>query len=62
MREKFIPFAKPLLGIEEKKSASRILEGSTLTHGPECRKFERLFGNMHKKHEYIRKMGDYVSH
>ncbi len=50
MREKFIPFAKPLLGIEEKKSASRILEGSTLTHGPECRKFERLFGNMHKKH------------
>ncbi len=50
MRDKFIPFAKPLLGIEEKKAASRILEGSTLTHGPECRKFEKLFGTMHKKH------------
>ncbi len=53
MKEKFIPFAKPLLGKEEKESAARVLNGTTLTHGPECRKFEKIFGDYHQKYNSV---------
>ena len=48
MKNKFIPFAKPLLGKEEKLVSRKILDGTTLTHGPNCRRFEKAFGRMHK--------------
>lgn len=47
MKNKFIPFAKPILGKEEKIVSNKILNGTTLTHGPNCRKFEKAFGKLH---------------
>ena len=48
MSENFIPFAKPLLGLKEKKQAARVLDGTILTHGPKCREFEKSFGDLLK--------------
>ncbi len=48
MKNKFIPFAKPMLGSEEKSISRKILNGTTLTHGPNCRAFEKSFTKLHK--------------
>lgn len=38
-----IPFGKPIIGDEEKKAIGRVLNGTTLTHGPLVREFEERF-------------------
>jgi perosamine synthetase len=40
---KNIPFGRPLLGDRERKLAAQVLEGTVLTHGPNCAEFERKF-------------------
>jgi dTDP-4-amino-4,6-dideoxygalactose transaminase len=37
------PFARPVIGDEEKAAVARVLGGHILTHGPECRRFEEAF-------------------
>ena len=53
MIDQFIPFAKPVLGVQEKKHASSVLEGTILTHGPKCRQFEKSFGSYHHKYNAV---------
>ena len=53
MINQFIPFAKPLLGIEEKKHSISVLEGTTLTHGPKCKQFEKKFGQYHHSYNAV---------
>jgi len=38
-----IPFARPIIEKEERQASSKVLEGSILTHGPQCRLFEKNF-------------------
>lgn len=38
-----IPFARPIIGEEEKAAVAEVLSGHMLTHGPKCAEFERLF-------------------
>lgn len=38
-----IPFGKPIIGDEEKAAVARVLEGTTLTHGPLVKRFEAGF-------------------
>jgi len=42
-----IPFARPLIEEEERRAASAVLEGNILTHGPQCRLFEKNFSELH---------------
>jgi len=51
MSEINIPFARPLIETEERQAASKVLEGNILTHGPECRLFEKNFSEYnHSSH------------
>ncbi len=43
MNEINIPFARPLLEVEERKAAAAVLDGNILTHGPQCKLFEKNF-------------------
>ena len=38
-----IPFAKPMIGDEERAAMDEVLKGTILTHGPRCSAFERAF-------------------
>lgn len=38
-----IPFGKPLLGDEERDAVMRVLQGTTLVHGPVAKEFENAF-------------------
>jgi len=38
-----IPFARPLIETEERIAALNVLDGNILTHGPQCRLFEKNF-------------------
>lgn len=38
-----IPFGKPIIGKEEKEAVARVLEGTTLVHGPLAKEFEQAF-------------------
>ena len=40
-----IPFGKPMLGDAERRAASEVLAGSTLTHGPKVKEFEAAFAD-----------------
>ena len=40
-----IPFGKPMLGDAERRAASEVLGGSTLTHGPKVKEFEAAFAD-----------------
>ena len=39
-----IPFGRPWLSDEERSAVLNVLNGHVLTHGPECKEFEREFG------------------
>ena len=41
-----IPFARPLLGEEEREAVTRVLSGHVLTHGPNTEKFEERFAEL----------------
>lgn len=43
-----IPFGKPIIGNEEKEAVSRVLDGTTLVHGPIAKEFEQVFANYTK--------------
>lgn len=38
-----IPFARPLIGDQERQAVANVLSGHVLTHGPHCRIFEERF-------------------
>ncbi len=38
-----IPFARPWITDEEKQAVLKVLDGYTLTHGPQCKEFEQRF-------------------
>jgi perosamine synthetase len=38
-----VPFAKPMIGDEERAAMNEVLQGTILTHGPRCRAFEQAF-------------------
>ena len=39
-----IPFARPWIEDEDREAVMRVLHGHVLTHGPECKAFEKEFG------------------
>lgn len=39
-----IPFARPWIEEEDRQAVLKVLQGTTLTHGPEVRSFEKEFG------------------
>ncbi len=41
-----LPFARPVLGEEEKAAVVEVLSGHMLTHGPRCAEFERRFAEL----------------
>ena len=43
-----IPFARPMIGKEEKSSSKIVLNGNVLTHGKKCRSFESIFSKQHQ--------------
>lgn len=43
-----IPFAKPIIGPEEKAAVAKVLEGDTLVHGPVAKEFEKKFAQYTK--------------
>lgn len=42
-REEAVPFARPMIGDEDRRAVLRVLEGHILTHGPEGKAFEAEF-------------------
>ena len=40
-----IPFARPAITDDDRKAVLQVLEGHILTHGPECKAFERDFAS-----------------
>jgi len=38
-----VPFARPMIGEEEREAVAEVLRGSTLVHGPKAEEFERVF-------------------
>ncbi|OUU50695.1 MAG: cell wall biogenesis protein [Pelagibacteraceae bacterium TMED65] len=40
-----IPFGKPLIGLEEKEAVLKVMDGSTLVHGPVALEFEKNFAS-----------------
>ena len=40
-----IPFGKPLIGPEEKEAVLKVMDGSTLVHGPVALEFEKNFAS-----------------
>lgn len=45
-RTRVIPFARPLIGDEEKKAVLEVLAGSVLVHGPKSLEFEQAFARL----------------
>ena len=48
-----IPFARPIIEIEERQASSKVLEGSILTHGPQCRLFEKNFSKYNNSSQAV---------
>lgn len=42
--ERKIPFARPWITDEDRKAVAEVLNGHILTHGPQCKSFEKEFG------------------
>ncbi|MBK9292981.1 MAG: DegT/DnrJ/EryC1/StrS family aminotransferase [Oligoflexia bacterium] len=43
-----VPFARPIIGAEEKQAVAKVLEGDTLVHGPVAKEFEKKFAQYTK--------------
>ena len=50
---RIIPFARPLLGREEKQAAAEVLDGHILVHGPKTLEFEKKFAKWSGSNESV---------
>ena len=48
-----IPFARPMIEKEERQASSKVLEGNILTHGPQCRLFEKNFSEYNNSSQAV---------